>query len=119
MKQSAQIGLVLMSALGVGGAAYLMMPGRDCTPATDPNALHAPATPGENQACAPRGSSGSSGTSSGGHGGSGGSHWFYGGSSSSGSSSTATSVSSSSSSSGTASRGGFGSIGHAFASFGG
>ena len=116
MKQSAQIGLVLMSALGVGGAAYLMMPGRDCTPANDPNALHAPATPGENQACAPRGSSGSS---SGGHGGSGGSHWFYGGSSSSGSSSTATSVSSSSSSGGTATRGGFGSIGHGFASLGG
>lgn len=66
MKRSSQVGLVLMSALGVGGTAYMLMPGRDCRP-PEQGGLHAPLTPGaapaEQQGCAPRGSSGSSGSS--------------------------------------------------------
>lgn len=115
MKRSAQVGLVLMSAVGVGGSAYSMMPGRDCAPSSD-SALHAPTAPGQSQNCAPRGSS-NSGSSS--HGG--GSHWFYGGSSSSSSSSSGSAMAATSSpvSGGSTTHGGFGAIGRAFASFGG
>lgn len=123
MKRSTQVGLVLMAAVGVGGGAYALMPGRDCTPGSDEAGLHAPVRPGETpQACAPRGSSGSS---SGGSGGSGG-RWFFSGG---GSSDTSTShASSGTTSSGTthaiasggaiAMRGGFGSSAHGFSSGG-
>src|SRR5450755_4767673 len=98
MKRSAQVSLVLMTAAGVGGAAYLLTPSDSCRQ-TAPNAVAN--DPQRN--CSSRSSSGSS------------SH-FYGGSGSSGSgTSTSTSPAAASTSS---SRGGFGSIGSAFSSGG-
>ncbi len=102
MKRSAQVGLVLMTAVGVGGTSYALMPGRDCVPANDA-AAQAPLAPGvaPKPACAPRGSSGS-----------GGYHWYsghgsgWGGWGSSGPSSTAA---------GLVSRGGFGATGRGMA----
>lgn len=136
MKRSTQVGLVLMSALGVGGTAYMLMPGRDCRPAepADTPALHAPLTPGaaavqpqaQPQNCAPRGSSGSSGS---GRWSSSGSSWWHGSSSSSSSgqtgpvvakaaSGTASSTASSSSGIGSTIRSGFGSFARAMSSGG-
>ncbi|MFL9826118.1 hypothetical protein [Rhodoplanes sp. SY1] len=134
MKRSTQVGLVLMSALGVGGTAYMLMPGRDCRPPDTPEqaALHAPLTPGgaaavpaQQQNCAPRGSSGSSGS---GRWSSSGSSWWHGSSSSSSSttgpvvakaaSGTASSAGSSSSGIGATLRSGFGSFGRAMSSGG-
>ncbi|MFD2180775.1 hypothetical protein [Rhodoplanes azumiensis] len=131
MKRSTQVGLVLMSALGVGGTAYMLMPGRDCRPPDTPEqaALHAPLAPGaaaaapvQQQNCAPRGSSGSSGRWSSG------SSWWHGGSSSSSSrtgpvvakaaSGTASSTASSSSGIGSTLRSGFGSFARAVSSGG-
>ncbi|MBK5958257.1 hypothetical protein CCR97_08540 [Rhodoplanes elegans] len=132
MKRSTQVGLVLMSALGVGGTAYMLMPGRDCRPPDTPEqaALHAPLTPGaaaaavpaQQQNCAPRGSSGSSGRWS-----SSGSSWWHGSSSSSSgqtgpvvakaASGTASSAASSSGIGATL-RSGFGSFGRAMSSGG-
>lgn len=131
MKRSTQVGLVLMSALGVGGTAYMLMPGRDCRPVEPPDtpALHAPLTPGaaaagpvQQQNCAPRGSSGSSGS---GRWSSSGSSWWHGSSSSSSTTgpvvakaASGTAASSSSSGLGATLRSGFGSFGRAMASGG-
>jgi hypothetical protein len=100
MKRSTQVSLVLLAAVGVGGAAIAMMPDRCRTPPQ--GAVAADST----QECRSRGSSG-------GHGG--GSSNF---SSGSGDSKAGSSGSSSSGSEGAA-RGGFGSTGHASASLGG
>jgi hypothetical protein len=101
MKRSTQVSLVLLAAVGVGGAAVAMMPDR-CR--TQPPSAVAGDAPQECRA-----------TSHGSSGWHGGSSYF---SSSSGDSKSGGSGSSSSGSEGTA-RGGFGSTGHAFASLGG
>lgn len=99
MKRSTQVSLVLMTAVGVGGIAYALTPDSCRPPPPSATANDAP------KDC--RTSRGSSGG-----------HSFYSGSGSSSSNSSAPSSSSPSTSTGS-SRGGFGSIGHAFASFGG
>jgi hypothetical protein len=98
MKRSTQVTLVLVAAVGIGGAAAAMMPDR-CR--TQPSSAVASDV---QQDCRSRGSSGS-------HGGS-----FF--ASGTGGSKSGTSAASASGSEGAA-RGGFGSIGHAFASLGG
>jgi hypothetical protein len=122
MKRSTQVGLVLMAAVGVGGGAYALMPGRDCTPGSDAAGLHAPVRPGETpQTCAPRGSSGSSSSGSSGR------SWFYSGGSSSDTSTTSASSGGTTSSTTHAAatsggsgvvHGGFGSSAHGFSSGG-
>ncbi|RAI41077.1 hypothetical protein [Rhodoplanes roseus] len=122
MKRSTQVGLVLMSALGVGGTAYMLMPGQDCRPPEQQPGLHAPLAPGAAaqpaaQNCAPRGSSGSS---SGGYR----SSWWHGGSAGQGASSTGSTQSAvraagtSSSGLGATLRNGFGSMARGFSSGG-
>jgi hypothetical protein len=98
MKRSTQVTLVLVAAAGIGGAAAAMMPDRCRTQPSNSVASDV------QQDCRSRGSSGS-------HGGS-----FFG--SGTGGSKSGTSTSPASGSEGAA-RGGFGSIGHAFASLGG
>jgi hypothetical protein len=99
MKRSTQVTLVLVAAVGIGGAAAAMMPDRCRTQPSSPVASDV------QQDCRSRGSSGSHGGSS-----------YFG--SATGSSKSGTSTASASGSEGAA-RGGFGSIGHAFASLGG
>jgi hypothetical protein len=103
VKRSTQVSLVLMTAAGIGGAAYALQPQDRCRPSA-PSAV-ASDTP-QNCRSSSHGSSGSSGGSS----------WFF--RSGSGSTSSGT-TSTSSSDSGSTTRGGFGSIGRAFASLGG
>jgi hypothetical protein len=104
MKRSSQVSLVLVAAVGIGGTAAMTMPQDRCRAQPESAAASAVANDVQ-QDCRSRGSSGS-------HGGSSYSWWGTGGSKSS------TSSSSASGSEATA-RGGFGSIGHAFASLGG
>ena len=99
MKRSTQVTLVLVAAAGIFGVAAAMMPDRCRTqpPSTAASDVQ--------QDCRSRGSSGSHGGSS-----------YFG--SGAGNTKSGTSTSSTSGSEGAA-RGGFGSIGHAFASLGG
>jgi hypothetical protein len=100
-KRSGHVGLLLMGTFAVGGAAYALMPSETCQP---PPAMAAPATPAAATACTSRSSSGggsSSRTSR---------FSFYGGDSSSSRTASAGSADSSSG----VTRGGFGSIAHAF-----
>jgi hypothetical protein len=97
MKRSTQVSLVLMTAAGVGGAAYALTPSNSCRQPA-PSAV----TNDTAQDCR------SSRSGSGGHG----SYFsFYSGSSGSRTSTSTTSIATSSTS--TSSRGGFGGIGHA------
>jgi len=110
MKRSTQVSLVLMTAAGIGGGAYALSP--DSCRQPPPSAVaSAPQRPPSALASDPQPSCRSHGSSS--HG----SSWhFYSGS---GSSSSSTSSPSTTSTSTATSRGGFGSIGRAFASFSG
>jgi hypothetical protein len=102
-KRSNHVALLVMGTLAVGGGAYALMPGAGCQP-TPPGAA-APGTPQANAGCVSRG--GSSG-SSGGYSRSSRFAFFGGSGSSSPSSETSSGVT----------RGGFGSVAHAFG-FGG
>jgi hypothetical protein len=103
VKRSGHVALLLMGTLAVGGSAYALTTRRSCEP-TAPG-MAAPALP--DARC------GSSGSSGGGHGGS--SHFGFYGDSSGGAASGA----SSDSASGSVTRGGFGSLAHAFGFSGG
>ncbi|WJR77342.1 hypothetical protein [Bradyrhizobium sp. NP1] len=101
-KRSGHVGLLLMGTFAVGGAAYALMPSETCQPPQP--AMAAPATPAAATACTSRSSSGggsSSRTSR---------FSFYGGDSSSSRTASAGSADSGSG----VTRGGFGSIAHAF-----
>jgi hypothetical protein len=101
VKRSNHVALLMMGTLAVGGGAYALMPSERCGPT--PAGMAAPAVPQTNAGCASRGSS-----SGGGYGRS--SHFgFYWNNSNRPSSPT-----SSDSGSGGVTRGGFGSIAHAF-----
>lgn len=100
MKRSTQVTLALMTAAGVGGVAYALTPSNSCRQVA-PTAVATDPQPD----CRARSN------------GSGSSSHFFSGNSASGTSTTSTSTSSTTSTS--SSRGGFGSIGRAFASFGG
>ena len=96
MKRSAQVGLVIMSAVGVGGLGYAMMPSEKCQQ-VDNGAPLDPSSP----ACRR-----SSGSGSGYHG----SRTYFGSSNSGDSASTTTTKPSTPSGGGGTSRGGFGSF---------
>jgi hypothetical protein len=105
-KRSGHVGLLLMGTLAVGGGAYALMPGENCE--RPPN-MPSPSLLQGNAECPPRGSSSSS------HGSGGGSsrNSFFSGDSSSSHSASGTS---SDSGSHGVTRGGFGSLAHAFTS---
>ncbi len=111
MKRSTQVSLVLMTAAGIGAGAYALAPNDSCrqplpsTTARDPQGADPLASAPDCRSS--RG--GSSGRSS----------FFSSGSNSSGSSGATASAANGPSASTSASRGGFGSIGHALASFAG
>ncbi len=96
-KRSGHVALLLAGTVAIGGGAYALMPGENCTP--NQPGMAAPANVG----CSPRGSS-SGGASS--------RYGFYGGDSSANRSASAASPSGS----GNVTRGGFGSFAHAFTS---
>lgn len=100
-KRSSHVALLLMGTLAVGGAAYALMPSETCTVPSP--GMAQPNVPQASPNCTSRGSSGGYGHSS--------RYSFFGGDSSSRSSSSSPSSESSSSS---VSRGGFGSLAHAF-----
>ena len=100
VKRSHHVALLLMGTLAVGGTAYALMPKENCIP-SGPGTV-APS----GAACSSRGSSSSGGY----YGGSSSRSGFFGGSSNP--------SSSTSSASSEAARGGFGSFGRAFGSFG-
>jgi hypothetical protein len=114
-KRSSHVALLLMGTMAVGGTAYTLMPRQNCTPAPAPGVVAPPTPPAPGMAapptqpqtnttaCTSRGSSGS------GYGRS--SRYSFFSDSSSGHSSSGSSSESSSSS---VSRGGFGSLAHAF-----
>jgi hypothetical protein len=102
LKRSSHVALLVMGTLVMGGGAYAVMPRQGCEPASP--GLAAPALPQSDAACADRRSSGGGGGGGGGGG-------------SSRSSDDASARSSSEARSGV-SRGGFGSLAHAFG-FGG
>jgi hypothetical protein len=107
-KRSGHVALLLMGTVAVGGAAYALMPNRNCEPS--PNAASSSLQQGDTE-CASRSSSSS-------HGGSGGSSSrssYYSSDSSSSHSSSGTSDSGSHA----VQRGGFGSFSHAFGFSGG
>ncbi|MGY3603002.1 MULTISPECIES: hypothetical protein [unclassified Bradyrhizobium] len=104
-KRSAEIVLMLMGTLAVGGTAYLLMPSETCE--RPPNGAAPSFSQGDTE-CRQRGSSSSS------HGSSGGSRY-----SSSGSSSSHSASGTPDSGSNHVSRGGFGSFAHAFGFSGG
>jgi hypothetical protein len=110
-KRSGHVGLLLMGTLAVGGGAYALMPRDNCE--RTPPGMAQPGAPQAVTDCQPRGST------SGGHGGSGGAtssrSSFFSGDSSSSHSAAGTSDAGS----GGATRGGFGSFGHAFGFSGG
>lgn len=103
-KRSSHVALLLMGTFAVGGAAYTLMPHETCTPPSPGMAQPAVPQAGET-ACISRGSSGSGYSHS--------SHYSF---FSSGDSSARSSSggSSSESESGSVTRGGFGSLAHAF-----
>jgi hypothetical protein len=107
-KRSGHVALLLMGTVAVGGAAYALMPNRNCEPS--PNAASS-SLQQNNANCSSRSSS----SSSGGSGGSSSRSGYYGSDSSSSHSSSGTSDSGSHS----AQRGGFGSFGHSFGFSGG
>ena len=107
-KRSGHVALLLMGTVAVGGAAYALMPNRNCEPS--PNAASSSLQQGSTE-CSPRSSSSSGGGSGGGSSRSS----YYSSDSSSSHSSSGTSDSSSHS----AQRGGFGSFGHSFGFSGG
>ena len=109
-KRSGHVALLLMGTVAVGGAAYALMPNRNCEPS--PNAASSSLQQGSTE-CSPRSSSSSSG--SGGSGGGSSRSSYYSSDSSSSHSSSGTSDSGSHS----AQRGGFGSFGHSFGFSGG
>jgi hypothetical protein len=106
-KRSGHVGLLLMGTLAVGGGAYALTPGENCE--RPPN-MPSPSLLQGNAECPPRGSSSSSS-----HGSGGGSsrNSFFSGDSSSNHSASGTS---SNSGSHGVTRGGFGSLAHAFTS---
>jgi hypothetical protein len=101
VKRSGHVALLLAGTVAVGGSAYALMPGENCTP--NQPGMTAPTTTG----CSPRGSSSSGGGGSSRYG-------FYSGDSTANKS--ASGASPSSSGSGNVTRGGFGSFAHAFTS---
>jgi len=107
-KRSGHVALLLMGTVAVGGAAYALMPNRNCEPS--PNAASSSLQQGSTE-CSPRSSSSSGGGSGGGSSRSS----YYSSDSSSSHSSSGTSDSGSHS----AQRGGFGSFGHSFGFSGG
>ena len=107
-KRSGHVALLLMGTVAVGGAAYALMPSRNCEPS--PNAASS-SLQQNNANCSSRSSS----SSSGGSGGSSSRSSYYGSDSSTSHSSSGTSDSGSHS----AQRGGFGSFGHAVGFSGG
>jgi hypothetical protein len=100
VKRSGHVALLLMGTLAVGGGAYALMPRGSCEP-TSPG-MAAPALPQPDARC------GSGGSSGGGHGGW--SRQSFSGDSSRGSASAG----STDAASGGVTRGGFGSLAHAF-----
>ena len=106
-KRSGHVALLLMGTVAVGGAAYALMPNRNCEPS--PNAASSSLQQGSTE-CSPRSSS-----SGGGSGGGSSRSSYYSSDSSSSHSSSGTSDSGSHS----AQRGGFGSFGHAVGFSGG
>ncbi len=66
LKRSSHVALLVTGTLAVGGAAYKVMPGPSCQPASP--AMAAPALPPGDGACTGRGSSGGSGYGAGGGG---------------------------------------------------
>jgi len=108
-KRSGHVALLLMGTVAVGGAAYALMPNRNCEPS--PNAASSSLQQGSTE-CSPRSSCSSSG---GGSGGGSSRSSYYSSDSSSSHSSSGTSDSGSHS----AQRGGFGSFGHSFGFSGG
>ena len=108
-KRSGHVALLLMGTVAVGGAAYALMPNRNCEPS--PNAASSSLQQGSTE-CSPRSSSSSGG---GGSGGGSSRSSYYSSDSSSSHSSSGTSDSGSHS----AQRGGFGSFGHAVGFSGG
>ena len=108
-KRSGHVALLLMGTVAVGGAAYALMPNRNCEPS--PNAASSSLQQGSTE-CSPRSSSSSGG---GGSGGGSSRSSYYSSDSSSSHSSSGTSDSGSHS----AQRGGFGSFGHSFGFSGG
>jgi hypothetical protein len=112
-KRSNHVALLVMGTLAVGGGAYALMPSESCVP-TSPG-MAAPALPQTGAACTPRSSSGGGGGGGGGGSSRSSSRFsLFGGDSSSRSSS----VSGAESSAGVT-RGGFGSLAHAFGFAGG
>ena len=107
-KRSGHVALLLMGTVAVGGAAYALMPNRNCEPS--PNAASS-SLQQNNTNCSSRSSSSSGGSSGGGSSRSS----YYSSDSSSSHSSSGTSDSGSHS----AQRGGFGSFGHAVGFSGG
>jgi hypothetical protein len=108
-KRSGHVALLLMGTFAVGGGAYALMPRDNCE--RSPN-LSTPSLLQGSTDCAPRGSS----SSGGGHGGGSSSRsGFYGGDSSAGPAGSSPSDSASS----RVTRGGFGSLAHAFGFSGG
>ena len=107
-KRSGHVALLLMGTVAVGGAAYALMPNRNCEPS--PNAASS-SLQQNNTNCSSRSSSSSGGSSGGGSSRSS----YY----SSDSSSSHSSSSTSDSGSHSAQRGGFGSFGHSFGFSGG
>ena len=108
-KRSGHVALLLMGTFAVGGAAYTLMPSRNCEPS--PNAASPPYQQ-SNTECSSRSTSSSSGGGS--SGGSSRSSYY-----SSDSSSSHSSSGTSDSGSHSAQRGGFGSFGHAVGFSGG
>ena len=108
-KRSGHVALLLMGTVAVGGAAYALMPNRNCEPS--PNAASPSLQQGSTE-CSSRSSSSGGHSSSGG--GSSRSSYY-----SSDSSSSHSSSSTSDSGSHSAQRGGFGSFGHAVGFSGG
>ncbi|MBR2117331.1 MAG: hypothetical protein V4458_01005 [Pseudomonadota bacterium] len=110
MKRSSQVALLLMGTTAIGGTAYTMMPGENCS--ADRPAISSPGSPQANDCARRSGSSSSSG---------GGGHRSSGGSSSSSSQGLFGNNSSSSNptvahDSNHVTRGGFGSFAHSFTS---
>jgi hypothetical protein len=99
-KRSGHVALLLAGTVAVGGGAYALMPGENCTP--NQPGMAASFNPG----CSPRGSSSGGGGSS--------RYGFYGGDSSANKSASGTTPASSGS--GNVTRGGFGSFAQAFTS---
>ena len=106
VKRSGHVALLLMGTLAVGGGAYTLMPRQSCEPAAP--GMAAPALQQSDARCGSGGSSGS-----GGRGGS--SRQSFSGDSSGGSASAGATDSAS----GGVTRGGFGSLAHAFGFSGG